>query len=264
MRRAWVWALRHQTGAPCSAVECTKAGVAVRWVVAPAPQPESASHPETRFSEVRNANFEGELVCSWMYFFTVERRFMKTCKCHHSKEYYTLKLFYLALLILHFTLRALLLLLHAAVTCDAIVSALWRLNVYGTINARFLLDAAWLKVSVFLVFSVVRSLCSDFDTKILQNQAVLWFLRILEKGWCKRHYVTSILWTGCQLQKKFGPYVLAEKVSSMSCVSRVTWLMVELSFRKPAYSCGTMGLMNGSTRDSRDFELAQAGSEETA
>jgi len=41
MRR--VWALRHQTGAQYSAVECSKARVAIRNVVAPAPQPEPAS-----------------------------------------------------------------------------------------------------------------------------------------------------------------------------------------------------------------------------
>jgi len=41
MRR--VWALRHQTGAQYSAVEWTRVRVAVRNVVAPAPQPEPAS-----------------------------------------------------------------------------------------------------------------------------------------------------------------------------------------------------------------------------
>jgi len=39
----WVWAQRHQTGAQYSAVEWTKTRVAVRRVVAPAPQPEPAS-----------------------------------------------------------------------------------------------------------------------------------------------------------------------------------------------------------------------------
>jgi len=38
-----VWALRHYTEAQYSAVECTMAKVAVRRVVAPAPQPEPAS-----------------------------------------------------------------------------------------------------------------------------------------------------------------------------------------------------------------------------
>jgi len=38
-----VWALRHQTGAQYSAVECTRARVAVRNVVASAPQPEPAN-----------------------------------------------------------------------------------------------------------------------------------------------------------------------------------------------------------------------------
>jgi len=42
MRR--VRALRHQTGAQYSAVECTKVRVAVCRVIAPAPQPEAASH----------------------------------------------------------------------------------------------------------------------------------------------------------------------------------------------------------------------------
>jgi len=41
MRR--VWALRHQTGAQYSAVDWTRARVAIRRVVAPAPQPEPAS-----------------------------------------------------------------------------------------------------------------------------------------------------------------------------------------------------------------------------
>jgi len=40
MRR--ILALRHQTGAQYSAVECTRARVATRRVVAPAPQPEDA------------------------------------------------------------------------------------------------------------------------------------------------------------------------------------------------------------------------------
>jgi len=40
MRRVWV--LRHQTGAQHSAVECIKARVDIRRVVAPAPQPEPA------------------------------------------------------------------------------------------------------------------------------------------------------------------------------------------------------------------------------
>jgi len=42
MRRAW--ALRHQTGAQYSAVECTRIRMAVRRVVAPALQPEPGSH----------------------------------------------------------------------------------------------------------------------------------------------------------------------------------------------------------------------------
>ena len=37
-RPQWVWALWHQTGAQYSAVECTRARVAIRRIVAPAPQ----------------------------------------------------------------------------------------------------------------------------------------------------------------------------------------------------------------------------------
>jgi len=49
-----VWALRHQTGAQYSAVECTRARVAVHRVVPPAPQPEPASHLR---SATRDVNF---------------------------------------------------------------------------------------------------------------------------------------------------------------------------------------------------------------
>jgi len=55
MRR--VWALRHQrhqTGTQYSAVECTRTRVAVRNVVAPAPQPEPASRLR---SATRDVNF---------------------------------------------------------------------------------------------------------------------------------------------------------------------------------------------------------------
>jgi len=52
MRR--VWALRHQTGAQYSAVECTTARVAIRRVVAPAPQPEPVSCLR---SATRNVSF---------------------------------------------------------------------------------------------------------------------------------------------------------------------------------------------------------------
>jgi len=38
-----VWALRHQTGAQYSAVQCTRGRVAVRRIVAPEPQPEPTS-----------------------------------------------------------------------------------------------------------------------------------------------------------------------------------------------------------------------------
>ena len=53
MRR--VWALRHQVGALYSAVECTKARVALCKIVAPAPQPEPASRlacAPTKFSNL--------------------------------------------------------------------------------------------------------------------------------------------------------------------------------------------------------------------
>ena len=55
MRR--VWALRHQTGAQYSAVECTRDRVAVRNVVAPAPQPEPASR-------LKNATCDGSFLGS--------------------------------------------------------------------------------------------------------------------------------------------------------------------------------------------------------
>ena len=47
-----VWALRHQTGAQYSAVECTRARVAVRNVVAPTPQPEPASRLKSATRDV--------------------------------------------------------------------------------------------------------------------------------------------------------------------------------------------------------------------
>jgi len=52
MRR--VWALRHQTGAQYSVIECTRAKVAVRNIVAPALQPEPASRLK---SVTRNVSF---------------------------------------------------------------------------------------------------------------------------------------------------------------------------------------------------------------
>jgi len=39
----WVWAMRHQTGAQYSAVECSRGRVAIRRILAPAPQPQPAS-----------------------------------------------------------------------------------------------------------------------------------------------------------------------------------------------------------------------------
>jgi len=50
MRR--VWALRHQTGAQYSAVEWTRARVAVRNAVVPAPQPEPASRHRSATHDV--------------------------------------------------------------------------------------------------------------------------------------------------------------------------------------------------------------------
>ena len=40
----WVWALQHHTGVQCSVMEWTSARVAVRRVLAPAPQPEPTGH----------------------------------------------------------------------------------------------------------------------------------------------------------------------------------------------------------------------------
>ena len=51
----WVWALRHQTGEQYSAVECTKARVAVHNVVAPAPQSEPASRLKSASAISANA-----------------------------------------------------------------------------------------------------------------------------------------------------------------------------------------------------------------
>jgi len=49
-----VWALRHQAEAQYSAVECTRARVAIRRIYAPAPQPE----PESRLSSaMRDVSF---------------------------------------------------------------------------------------------------------------------------------------------------------------------------------------------------------------
>ena len=47
-----VWALWHQAGAQYSAVECTRARVAIRRVVAPAPQPEPASRLSSAMRDV--------------------------------------------------------------------------------------------------------------------------------------------------------------------------------------------------------------------
>jgi len=61
MRR--VWALRHQTGAWYSAVECTRARVTVRKVVAPAPQPDPASRLR---SATRDVGFlRSDSRCRW-------------------------------------------------------------------------------------------------------------------------------------------------------------------------------------------------------
>jgi len=45
-----------------------------------------------------------------------------------------------------------------------------------------------------------------------------------------------------------APDFFAEKLSSMSCVSRVTWYTADLPCRKPASSCGSNGSMIGLTR----------------
>jgi len=49
-----VWALRQQTGAQYSAVECTRARVAVCKIVAPAPQPEPASRLRSAIRDVNS------------------------------------------------------------------------------------------------------------------------------------------------------------------------------------------------------------------
>jgi len=48
----WVWALRHQAGAQYSAVGCTRVRMAVRKVVAPAPQPETANRLKSASRDV--------------------------------------------------------------------------------------------------------------------------------------------------------------------------------------------------------------------
>jgi len=48
----WVWALRHKTGVQYSAVKWTRARVAVRNVVALAPQPEPASYLRSAMHDV--------------------------------------------------------------------------------------------------------------------------------------------------------------------------------------------------------------------
>ena len=55
-----VWALRHQTRAQYYAVECTRAGLAVRRVVSPAAQPEPASHLRRMISA------SCETCCRWI------------------------------------------------------------------------------------------------------------------------------------------------------------------------------------------------------
>ena len=48
----WVWALRHQTRAQYSVVECTSSQVAVRNIVAPALQPKPASNPKSTMCDI--------------------------------------------------------------------------------------------------------------------------------------------------------------------------------------------------------------------
>jgi len=47
-----VRALQHQTGAQCSAIECTRAKVAISSIVAPAFHPEPASHLKSTTHDV--------------------------------------------------------------------------------------------------------------------------------------------------------------------------------------------------------------------
>ena len=80
-RRCWcqdritrrVWALRHQTGAQHSAVECTRPRLAVRRVVAPTPQPEPGSRLRNGTRDV-NLLWNG-LMChdTWSTFPTLLR-----------------------------------------------------------------------------------------------------------------------------------------------------------------------------------------------
>jgi len=62
-----VWALRHQIGAQHSAVECTRAKVAVRSVVSPAPQPEPASRLKERDAWC-------QLLAKWLTVLTIRER----------------------------------------------------------------------------------------------------------------------------------------------------------------------------------------------
>jgi len=55
-----VWALRHQAGVQYSAVEWTRAKVAVRSVVVPAPQPEPASRLKSVTRDVRFLRSDGD------------------------------------------------------------------------------------------------------------------------------------------------------------------------------------------------------------
>jgi len=59
---------------------------------------------------------------------------------------------------------------------DAIVSALWRLNVYGTIKARFLFDAMLFKVSCAQPCKIAKNLVQiPFYSNALYNNV---FVRI--------------------------------------------------------------------------------------
>ena len=81
---------------------------------------------------------EWEFADSWIYIFSKESRFMKGCKCYYSKQHYLAK---------HSSYSFSFRLLNACIAVSAIVSALWRWNVYDAIVARLLIMLEKSKVS---------------------------------------------------------------------------------------------------------------------
>jgi len=79
-----------------------------------------------------------KFVCSLMYIFSKEPRFVKACKCCCSKKHYLAWLFQLTLQIYQFQWRNTCNVVSARaevtalkMAADTLVSGLWRLNVYG-------------------------------------------------------------------------------------------------------------------------------------